>query len=124
MKSKCTLKKTNMGPPYKLFEGEDITFITKVCKCQCPTGCDACHVLENRTWLQEETITVKLGDGYLHPFIEEQLLSNENLRRGSAMTFFLTADDAFGEVGVIDADGKFIIGPHECICCYLEEPAY
>ena len=57
----------------------------------------------------------------LHKYIEDVLLTND-IRRGSGIVFFLSAEDAFDDVGVKDKDGNFIVAKNSNICCYLVEP--
>lgn len=120
MKSYFILKKSGLGEFYKKCSGVKIRFIYRVYLCEntCDYNrCKRCHELEDKIPIQEDVTEVVLGTDVLHNFIERTLLSGE-LRRGSAMTFVLSSDDAFEDIGVTN-----LIPKNQNICCYLEEPA-
>lgn len=117
-----TVVKYHNGRPYKELEGQEIEFLYKVRVCK-GGDCTKCKKFDDSHPLREGKLKVRLGDGILHEFIEDTLLKG-NIRQGSAVTFFLTSDEAYGEIGVklAGSDADMVIKPNESICCYIIEP--
>lgn len=120
MQSYYICKKSGLGNFYKFCADVPIKFIYKVFLCDeicCEESCKKCHEKENKKPIQEGEVEVILHEHELHDFIINTLI-NSDIRRGSAMTFVLSPEDSFEDVGVVG-----LIAPNQSLCCYLEEPA-
>lgn len=119
--SKWTLVKSHNGKLYKDLCGQDVEFLYKVRVCN-GGDCSKCKKYDDGNPLREGKVKIKLGDGTLHEYIEKILLS-EDIQQGSAVAFFLTAEDAYGDKGVKEVgSNNMVIKPGESICCYIIEP--
>ena len=121
MKSFYVISKEGNGAVF--VKGETVKFMYEVYM-SCPDPgieeCKRCHEGHRSVPIESSHITVTLGDGVLHRFIEDTLL-NQGIRRGGSLHFYITAEDAFEEVGVNCPARGTVVSPNCPLCFKIED---
>ena len=124
MESFYVISKEGNGPIYA--DGEMLGFLYEV-YVPCPDidldRCHKCHEGTNGGVIEKGLMQIVLGQGKLHEYIEKTL-TNGKIRHGSTVRFYLSAKDAFEDVGVKSTQNGVAIAPESALCFKVEEAAF
>lgn len=124
MESFHVICKEGNGPIY--VDGEILGFLYEVyvpCQKVDRDHCRKCHEGTNGRVIESGLMQVVLGQGKLHEYIEKTLIEGK-IRHGSTIRFYLSAKDAFEDVGVKNTQSCVVIEPGTALCFKVEEAAF
>lgn len=114
------VSKQGNGPVFRRGDYAELGYEIRIA-CESPQEdmCKACHEgTRPRKPIEEGVARIHIGDGQVHKFIDDTL-SEGQFRHGSAILFYLTADDAFADIG---ADSR--VKPNSALCIRIEEVSF
>ena len=114
------ISKEGNGPVFRKGDYAELCYEIRIA-CENPpeAKCKGCHEgTRPRDPAEKGVACVYIGDGQVHKFIDDALSSGQ-FRHGSAILFYLSAEDAFADVG---ADNR--VGPNSAVCVRIEEVSF